>query len=83
MKQLRKEKDLCYFPTKGLCSLSKTLPEKFFPDNPENVFRQEMVTWERTDQGIKRMTHVRNFTDRDHYDERKSEFFLTESRHEK
>jgi hypothetical protein len=83
MRALKNSKDLCYFPTKGLCHLSKTLPQGFFPDNTEGVFRQEMVTWERVDQGIKRTTHVRNFTECDHYDSRTSEIFLKESQYGK
>ena len=29
MRALKNSKDLCYFPTKGLCHLSKTLPQDF------------------------------------------------------
>ena len=30
---------------------------------PTSVFRQELVTWEHTENGIKRTTVVRNFSD--------------------
>ena len=30
---------------------------------PTSIFRQELVTWEHTENGIKRTTVVRNFSD--------------------
>ena len=30
---------------------------------PASVFRQELITWEHTENGIKRTTIVRNFSD--------------------
>ena len=30
---------------------------------PTSVFRQELITWEHTENGIKRTTFVRNFSD--------------------
>ena len=30
---------------------------------PTSVFRQELITWEHTENGIKRTTVVRNFSD--------------------
>ena len=66
--------DLCYFPTQGLCSLKGKLDESYFPKNQKNIFRQELVTYEMTDIGVKRTTHVRNFSGVTHYDSRTSEF---------
>ena len=35
---------------------------------PSNVFKQELVTWEYTDSGIKKTTIVRNFNSEEHID---------------
>ena len=35
---------------------------------PSTLFRQELATWEHTDNGIKRTTVVRNFNDNDQVD---------------
>ena len=35
---------------------------------PSSLFRQELPTWEHTDNGIKRTTVVRNFNDNDQVD---------------
>ena len=35
---------------------------------PITLFRQELATWEHTDNGIKRTTVVRNFNDNDQVD---------------
>ena len=40
---------------------------------PSSVFRQELVTWEHTDSGIKRTTVVRSFDGNGHIDSYKSE----------
>ena len=40
---------------------------------PSSVFRQELVTWEHTDSGIKRTTVVRSFNGNGHTDSYKSE----------
>ena len=71
---MNEEEDLCYFPTQGLCSLKEKLDESYFPKNQKKIFRQELVTYEMTDIGVKRTTHVRNFSGVTHYDSRTSEF---------
>ena len=40
---------------------------------PTSVFRQELVTWEHTENGIKRTTVVRNFSDEKNTDSYTSE----------
>ena len=40
---------------------------------PVSIFRQELVTWEYTENGIKRTTVVRNFSDNKHIDNYTSE----------
>lgn len=70
------EDDLCYLPTKRLCSLNKRLDGSFFPDDPDTIFRQEVVTYKRVNGGIKIEKHTRNFTDKSHYDCQSSEIML-------
>ena len=43
---------------------------------PFSVFRQELVTWEKTKSGIKRTTTVRSFNDKKHVDSYVSESFV-------
>ncbi len=40
---------------------------------PASVFRQELITWEHTENGIKRTTIVRNFSDNKNTDSYTSE----------
>ena len=40
---------------------------------PSTLFRQELATWEHTDNGIKRTTVVRNFSNDKHTDSYASE----------
>ena len=40
---------------------------------PSSVFRQELVTWEHTDSGIKRTTVLRSFNGNGHIDSYTSE----------
>lgn len=75
MKQSIKE-DLCYLPTKNLCSLNFFLSEEFFPDDLGDVFKQEVVTYHRIDGGIKKTTFVRNFVGKTHYDSTTSEVMM-------
>lgn len=60
--------DLCYIPTKQLCSLKDKLDDDFFPDDTESVFKQEVVTYQRIAGGIKRSTLVRTFIGNRHSD---------------
>ena len=46
---------------------------------PSTLFRQELVTWEQTDNGIKRTTVVRNFNGNDQLDNYISEPFTIKS----
>ena len=43
---------------------------------PLSVFRQELVTWEKTKSGIKRTTIVRSFNNKKHLDSYVSEPFV-------
>ena len=45
-------------------------------DPPLSVFRQELVTWEKTKSGIKRTTIVRSFNNKKHVDSYVSEPFV-------
>ena len=74
------EIDLCYFPTNKMCSLDKILGDEYFPENKDNVFRQETVTYEYVDEGVKVTRHVRNFAGNKHYDSRSSEIITTKDR---
>ena len=40
---------------------------------PDSIFRQELVTWQYTEDGIKRTTVVRNFSNDKHTDSYTSE----------
>ena len=46
---------------------------------PVSVFRQELVTWENTKNGIKRTTIVRSFNNNKHVDNYISEHFTFKS----
>ena len=45
---------------------------------PKSVFRQELVTWQHTDSGIKKTTVVRTFANNIHIDSFTSEPFIHE-----
>ena len=44
------------------------IKDKDIPIKPNSIFRQELVTWEYTDSGIKRTTIVRSFDGNKHID---------------
>ena len=44
------------------------IKDKDIPIKPNSIFRQELVTWEYTDSGIKRTTIVRSFDGNNHID---------------
>jgi hypothetical protein len=67
--------DLCYLPTNGLCKINDVLDDSHFPSNKENIMCQELVTYERTDVGMKKTTFQRNFTSKSHYDSTRTEIF--------
>ena len=46
---------------------------------PVSVFRQELVTWENTKNGMKRTTLIRNFSNNGHVDNYISEPFSNKS----
>jgi len=71
-----KKADLCYLPTSRLCSLNDALEDSHFPDNKHNVFRQETVTYEYVDNGIKVTTFVRNFSGDTHFDSTTSQIIV-------
>ena len=55
--------------TKTFYDISKLLSKnKENTKVPSSLFRQELATWEHTDNGIKRTTVVRNFNDNDQVD---------------
>lgn len=70
------EEDLCYLPTRRLCSLQERLDGSFFPDDLESIFRQEVITYKRIDGGIKIEKKTRNFSEKSHYDCESSEIML-------
>lgn len=70
---------LCYLPTRGLCSLNDKLGDNYLPKNKENVFRQEITTYEYVENGMKKTTTVREFTNNDHYDSTVSHIFVNEN----
>lgn len=78
MKQSIKE-DLCYLPTNRLCSLSDKLGDEFFPDDIDNVFKQEIITYHRIAGGIKKTTFVRNFVGKTHHDSTTQEIMIAGS----
>ena len=41
------EDDLCYIPTRGMCKINKVLDKEFFEDDPENIIKQEIITYKR------------------------------------
>lgn len=67
---------LCYLPTQKLCSLNEKLGDEFLPKNKNNVFRQEITTYEFVDSGIKKTTMTREFVNGDHYDNTVSHIFV-------
>jgi len=70
--------DLCYLPTNGLCKINEILDDSYFPKEKENIISQELITYERTDVGIKKTTFQRNFTSKSHYDSTRSEILCWE-----
>ena len=61
-------------------SSSKTNPKSYnVLEPPISVFRQELVTWENTKDGIKRTTIVRSFNNNKHVDNYISEPFTIKS----
>jgi hypothetical protein len=74
--------DLCYFPTRRLCSLNDRLEDNFFPDDLVNVFKQEIKTYTRIKGGIKINTHTRDFIGGQHYDCRQTQIMLGEKNDE-
>jgi hypothetical protein len=63
-----KKDDLCYFPTERLCSLKDVLPDEFMPKNQHEITRQEIITYRKTESGIRRVTFVRSFVNNWHHD---------------
>ena len=57
------------FDTNIIFNQSKLLP-KDQSDNgvPQTIFRQELITWSHTENGIKKTTLVRNFSKERHTD---------------
>ena len=57
------------FDTNIIFNQSKLLP-KDQSDNgvPQTIFRQELITWSHTENGIKKTTLVRNFSKESHTD---------------
>tara|TARA_R100000149_G_C5819244_1_gene99259 strand:- start:86 stop:322 length:237 start_codon:yes stop_codon:yes gene_type:complete len=71
------EDDLCYLPTRRLCSLNERLDASFFPEGLDDVFKQEIITYKRFDGGIRIEKHIRNFSGGSHYDCQSSEIMLS------
>jgi hypothetical protein len=67
-------------PTRGLCSLNDKLGDNYLPKNKENVFRQEITTYEYVENGMKKTTTVREFTNNDHYDSTVAHVFVNEDK---
>ncbi len=67
--------DLCYLPTNGLCKINEVLDDSYFPNNKGNIMCQELITYEKTDIGMKKITFQRNFTSKSHYDSTRTEIF--------
>ena len=57
------------FDTNIIFNQSKLLP-KDQSDNgvPQTIFRQELITWSYTENGIKKITLIRNFSKERHTD---------------
>jgi len=72
--------DLCYLPTNKLCKMNEVLDESFFPKDKGNVITQELITYERLDNGIKKTTFQRNFLKKSHYDSTRTEILSLEER---
>ena len=47
------EDDLCYIPTRGMCKINKVLDKEFFEDDPENIIKQEIITYKKDGNRIK------------------------------
>jgi hypothetical protein len=65
---MSKKDDLCYLPTERLCSLKEALPDEFMPKNQHEITRQEIITYRKTENGLRRVTFVRTFVDNWHHD---------------
>ena len=62
------EDDLCYIPTRGMCKINKVLDKEFFEDDPENIIKQEIITYKKDGNRIKKMTFERTYIDNKHTD---------------
>jgi hypothetical protein len=71
------EDDLCYIPTRGMCKINKVLDKEFFEDDPENIIKQEIITYKKDGNRIKKMTFERTYIDNKHTDCHSTEIFCT------
>jgi len=78
MSKLNRPKHFCYLPTRKLCELDDKLDDLFFPENYQDVIRQEIVTYYRHPDGVKRAIFTRTFSgEGKHTDSSSSDFLLT------
>lgn len=74
---MNRPKHFCYLPTQRLCDLADKLDDDFFPENHSDVIMQEIVTYIKHPDGMKKMTFTRKFNkDGKHFDSNVSEFFV-------
>jgi len=72
-KAMSEKIDLCYLPTNKLCKINDVLDESFFPKEKDNIITQELITYEKIKNGIKKTTFQRNFLKKSHYDSTRTE----------
>ena len=76
--KLNRPKHFCYLPTKKLCDLDSKLDEFYFPENFQDVIKQEVVTYFKHPDGVKKVTFSRVFkSEGKHIDNTSSEVFVT------
>mgnify|MGYP003108879375 FL=1 len=69
--------DLCYIPTRGMCEINKVLDKEFFEDDPENIIKQEIITYKKDGNRIKKITFERTYIANKHTDCHSTEIFCT------
>lgn len=79
--KLNRPKHFCYLPTRKLCELDSKLDDLYFPENYEDVIKQELVTYFNHPDGLKKVTFSRTFTSNGrHIDNTSSEIFVTKDK---
>jgi hypothetical protein len=60
-----------------MCKINKVLDKEFFEDDPENIIKQEIITYKRDGNKIKKMIFERTYIDNKQTDCHSTEIFCT------